>query len=671
VNGRRGLWTLAFPLALLPALACNSGGGSPYPYPPITGAGGTSVKVQPSGTVAVAFLSPPTPPDGSTVATKSDVPVGVTVDIQNGSDFVDTTSVKAALTASGITSPVATGQLVSVGGDVFKGTVSLGSLQPGSYTLTVTAASSTGATGQAVSTILVDDGPIVTVSSPTQGGNYSGSMTVEFTADFGAIGPDTGTTPNPSASVGGLPVQDLAPDTGANVPPNSYRGTVVFDAYSPPLTGVQFLDVKATNATGVRTDVQVLFGIDDAGPTITTTTPSSGQVVGGVVLISATITDESGVLDSSVIAIMGDQNTTVFNLPLSPMGSGIYGALFDTANLTRCQEPPATTLCLVYPTISFRASDRLGNQTVLSYEFAVDNIAPVADFDPPPLRDRRIGIAGIECSFAFDPLSLNFLPGDMPHDGCMVPQVFDLRARIEDDGNRATGLKLKPIAGIDPDKTDVFILNDKGIPLVVDSNGDGACDEINPLLVPTTDPPTMSDQVLKVRLAGVPPAGTADFRPDGSLPVNAPCGEGTAGAPPAPICLEQPTEAITYAGGAPAVWSVEPIDVNRCLGNQFDTLANKITEGWACLAVQTVDRVGNKGVSTPMRVYVKYDYGNQSGSCATPPASAGPPPTCTGTFVASTDPTLPGTAALGPCTTRKFTGTDYCYLGDCPGPQDD
>ena len=46
----------------------------------------------------------------------------------------------------------------------------------------------------------------------------------------------------------------------------------------------------------------------------------------------------------------------------------------------------------------------------------------------------------------------------MPNDGCMVPQVFDLRARIEDDGNRAIGLKVTPIAGIDPDNTNVYIL---------------------------------------------------------------------------------------------------------------------------------------------------------------------------------------------------------------------
>jgi hypothetical protein len=670
VNGRRRLWALA--LLVLPGLACNSGGGSPYPYQTLTGAGGTGVKIQPSGTVAITFLSPA---DGSPVPTKSDIVVSVTVDIQNGSDFVDTTSVKVALTGAGTTNPVVTGPLLSIGGDVFKGTVSLGDLPRGSYTLTATAASSTGATGQATSTIVVDDGPVVTVSSPTQGGHYTGSLTVEFTADFGAVGPDTNTNPNPSATVGGLPVQDLAPDTGTNAPPNSYRGTVVFDAYSPPLTGGQLLDIKATNANGVVTDVQVLFSIDDTGPTITTTTPAAGQVVGGVVLISATITDDSGVLDSSVIAIIGDQNTSVFEVPLTPAGGGIYSALFDTANLTRCQEPPASTLCLVYPTISFRASDTLGNQTVLGYEFSVDNIAPVADLDPPEMRAVRLGPTDFECSLAFDPLSLNAYPGDMPNDGCMVPQVFDLRARIEDDGNHAAGLKTIPIAGIDPDNTSVYVLSDTSQPLVVDSNGDGSCDQINPLLVPTTDPPSSTNQVLKIRLAGIPPAGSGDFDflpghapalKDPPLAADAPCIEGTAGAPPPLLCnSEQPSIAISYAGGQPAVWSVEPYDpVFRCLGNQFDALANNIPEGWACIAVQTSDLAGNKGVSAPMRVYIKYD--DAGGFCAPPPAGAGAPPSCTGTFVPSSDPTMPGTAAVGACATLKFTVTEYyCAPGAC------
>ena len=192
-------------------------------------------------------------------------------------------------------------------------------------------------------------------------------------------------------------------------------------------------------------------------------------------------------------------------------------------NLTGCQPPPANSLCIVYPTISFRAVDWWGTRPSLGYDVSVDNIAPVADLDPPQLRGRRLGVAGYECSFAFDPLSVNRFVGDMPNDGCMVPQVFDLRARIEDDGNRAAGLKVVPIAGIDPDQTNVYVWHvDTSDPnhaaaADVDTDDDGTCDAINPLLVPTSSPPTQSNQVLQIRLAGVPPAGSADFRPDSTL----------------------------------------------------------------------------------------------------------------------------------------------------------
>ncbi len=75
----------------------------------------------------------------------------------------------------------------------------------------------------------------------------------------------------------------------------------------------------------------------------------------------------------------------------------------------------------------------------------------------------------------------------------------------------------------------------------------------------------------------------------------------------------------------PAVWSVEPIDADRCLGNQFDTRANNIPDGqWICMAVGTADLAGNHSVSTPMRVFVNYN--DTGGFCATPPASAGAPP---------------------------------------------
>ena len=281
------------------------------------------------------------------------------------------------------------------------------------------------------------------------------------------------------------------------------------------------------------------------------------------------------------------------------------------------------------------------------------------------MRGRRLGVSGYECSFAFDPLSVNQFVGDMPNDGCVVPQVFDLRARIEDDGNRAVGLKVVPIAGIDPANTNVYVWHidtnaSNPPPLTVDTDGDGTCDAINPLLVPTSSPPTQSNQVLQIRLAGVPPAGGADFRPDATLPGDAPCGQGTATAPPKELCpTGQPTIAIGYAENSPAIWSVEPIDPVRCLGNQFDALANNIPEGWACIAVATADMAGSKSVSAPIRVYIQYS--DPAGFCAAPPSGAGPPPTCTGTF----DPAS-NTAATGSCQARQFSGDEYyCAPGDC------
>ena len=40
---------------------------------------------------------------------------------------------------------------------------------------------------------------------------------------------------------------------------------------------------------------------------------------------------------------------------------------------------------------------------------------------------------------------------------------------------------------------------------MVDTDGDGNCDAINPKLIPTTQPPTMNNQVLKIRLPPRPP----------------------------------------------------------------------------------------------------------------------------------------------------------------------
>ncbi len=653
--------TLATFLLLLP-IACTTAVDQHGYLPPPTNGGSTGS--MPSGTATVAITAPANP---ATVGIHSDLLVTANATVQGGSDYIDTSSVAVTLTAPANAVVLAHGVLVSTAAETYSGKLSLGDLPAGAYTLTVSARSSSGTQATDQISLTVDAGPIITVVSPTANHGYNGSVAVDLTVDPGAFPLASG----PTAIIAGKPITLTQPD--ANAP--RYRATVVFGpTTSPPagalllpdVSGKQLFQVQATNAIGVTQQVRVVFVIDKSGPTITATTPATGDIVGGVINISATVVDDSGVLDSSVVAVISNQDTPLFELPLVAQGSGIYGVLFDTSNLTRCPEPPSSELCVVFPNISFRAVDAAGNQSVLAYGFSIDNIAPVADLDPPLMRQMSLTTTGYQCSFAFDPLSVNQEIGDMPNDGCMVPQVFDLRARIEDDGNRASQVKVTPISLVDPANTNVFIMPASlKQPLVVDSDGDGRCDQVNPLLTPIspTAPPTPGSGVLQVRLAAVPPAGRADFEPDPTLPATAPCAKGTSMAPPQRLCnsFAQPTIAIGYSDGQPAIWSVEPIDKTfHCFGNQLDTYANKIPEGWACLAVQTRDKAGNQSVSVPMRVYIKYDA--TGGFCPTPPASAGPAPTCTGTY----DP-VTKSAAFGTCGARSFLKQleYYCVAGDC------
>jgi hypothetical protein len=649
-------------------------GGTP------TGTGGSTVDGGPSsGTVAIAIQSPM---GDSILSNNAALDVSAKVTIKNGSDVVDPATVRATLVQTGGTGAISAAPLVGPMGDsLYTGKVSLAGLGTGDYTLTVTASSSTGATGSQFVKVKVDGGPSITVLSPIAGHHYKGSIIAQVIIDPGLYGPASGV----ACSIAGMPVT-LQP-VG---PVNTYRA--VFDLTMPTaLTGDQLFEVQSKDARGTRTDVKLTFNVDVTGPDITMTLPVPGAIVGGVIKISATIQDGAGLDASSLQVLIGDETTTAFRLPLAPDTSvGGVSTLFDTNNLTRCKltmDP-----CIVRPTLSFRAADALGNQRVVSYPIAIDNIPPIADLDPPAIRDSRIdGV--LRCSWKFDPLDVDIVAGDAPNDLCVVPQMFDLRARIEDDGNHASGLKEIPISTVDPQATAAYVLDSTTVngvpqPLVVDTDDDGWCDAVNPLLQPTTEPITGPRQVLKVRLKPVPPGGIADFTPDPSLPIAGVCAAGIASAVPEQLCSPgpQPTIAITYAGGLPAIWSIEPIKPDNpayCFGAQFDTKANKISAvtstnpplpgpaGWKCIAIVTADMLGNTSTSKPLRVYLtdyKYsgadDFAFGSFCNQTVPANAGPPPDCTGTY----DRAM-GTVSQKACKSRTFKvasgDTEICYKGDC------
>jgi hypothetical protein len=639
--------------ALLPAaaaLGCNGmTNGNHWPTP----MGGTTGGM-PMGTVAITIAAPVDGMPPVFPGTVIDVSAHITV--EGGSDFIDGSSVEVTLSKQGSNEVVEKGKLVITAGDQYDGRLSLpADLVGGTYTVTITARSSGGAVGSQSVNVTVDGGPVIIINAPVEGKSYKRMLTIEVVASDGVgLATDAnGVVIPPAATVGVVPVP-LSP-TGVD---NTYRGTIDFDAQDPPMFGSQLLTVSVSNINGRRTEKQLIFIIDNEGPMITNTEPVPGQIAAGIVMISATVNDNAGILDSSVIAVIADETgTPLFELPMKPAGNGVYTVLFDSSRFVKCSDPPDRNKpCLVFPTVSFRAADLVGNETVLGYAFALDNVAPIADLDSANVRAvRRDGY----CSREFDPLALNTNIGDMPNDKAVVPQVFDLRARIEDDGNSAVaGLKGTPVAGVDPEATNVYILDDATQPLIVDVDGDGVCDVINPKLIPTTKPPTQNNQVLKVRLAGVPGQGDADYRDDGKGAAD--CPYPPVALPPLYVCPgNQPFMTISGFGNVPMIWSVEPINKAWCMGYQFDTRANNIGEGtgagdptgWACMAVQSSDMSGNTSVSPPMRIYIRY---GGAGAGAPAPASYGTPPACTGIYDKNSDTVMPGA-----CSTRRFGSVTY------------
>jgi hypothetical protein len=588
-------------------------------------------------------------------------------------DAVDPTSVVASLRTLKDNSVATSGPLFGpMPNNEFAAPFDLSKVVSGDYQLIVTARSVGGATGMAVGQVRVDTGPAMEIVSPKESGSYKGGMGVVVTIDSSPFGP----TMNVMASIAGTPLA-LLPSAA----PNTYEAAVEFLNFPTPLQGDQVLQVSATNAAGTRTDANVRFTVDNKGPALTATEPAEGSVVGGIIRVRATVKDSAGVIGNSVVAFIGQRKEPEFKIQLKPEGDvGVFSALFDTNKLTTCKPPPDQSLCNVFPTLSFRASDLAGNESVLAYDIGVDNQPPILDLYPPPdLRVVRYDsqLKALVCSFAFDPLGNYRQLGDMPNDGCAVPQVFDLRARIEDSGNRADGLKHAPISGIDPATVGVYVLGDTSQPLVVDVDGDGACDVINPKLVPSTKGPVASNEVLTIRLAPVPPKGAADFTADPSLDDPAVlaaypgCSQGPASLGPRRLCGSEPLTVVIGSPAArgpdPAIWTLEPITAGepQCVGSQFDSFANQIPEGWACIATAASDRLGNASVSNPLRVWIQRRGLAQTGpSCPAPPPSAGPPPNCTGSFNRQSG-ALSGT----PCQGRAFPARQILNEGALPEGQ--
>jgi hypothetical protein len=504
--------------------------------------------------------------------------------------------------------------------------VALTGIPSGEVVLEVVAKTVKGLEGRQYRTIKVDSGPSIIIAQPEENEPRKGSAPVKVTITDAAFGVDAASV---QAFVGNFPLTLTKTDA------TTWQTTINFADFMPPLTGEQLIKVLAKNNAGATTSEPATesqtvrkFVIDNAGPLFEMASPVANEMIGGVVNISAKISDGAGVLDSSVVVVVGHggkEYEVKLNPPAPNAVNPVYTGLFDTSRLPKNA---------ISPSVSFRAADKLGNESTLGYFVILDNNPPLSELDPPDdfrALENRNGEPF--CSWQFDPVG-----PDAVDDGEKVAQLFDIRARIEDQGNEALsgGQDTVFLSGVKEGDVDLVILDDTTQPLVVDlpdaeddemDNGGPAlptCDTLNPQLVPTTVPRGSKD-LLVVDMVPLQPAGVADFLPD----VEASCNSGGAQNKPAALCestedlskarydsfrtphSEYMTRIISYnVAREPAIWTIGQIVAGpdpRCGGTQFDTIGNNISDGWACLAVVAKDKLGNKSVSRPIRVCIDKD----------------------------------------------------------------
>jgi|GEM_PF-1333123 len=462
--------------------------------------------------------------------------------------------------------------------------IDLSKVAGGVYTLQVTATTAGGASGTDSLLIYLDGGPSINILQPADGLFVKGSLVVTA-----AVTDASSEVTSVVFSVGQSRI-DPAFVSNSGV---QYSVTLDFGSFNPPLEGPQVVSITATNGNGIVTIASRKFTVDNQGPTITGTKPTTGELIGKLITIEAQVADPAGVLESTVVALVAHGDVS-FEVKLEKASDGSYRKLFDTTKL------PAYA---IFPSISFRAQDVLGNQSSVGYLVSLDNTPPMMDLDPP--AHVQILKADGTCSWPFDPVG-----PDAIDDGSVVRQLFDIRARVEDLGNTPqTGdADFVPIGAVDPSSVRVLILDDTSLPLVVDTSDppDGICDDINPDLAPSVAPQSAKETQL-INLVSMAVGGAGDFSHQPGVACS-----GTAD-PPAPLCATAyspqknrvMTYSLGYATGLPAIWTIPPIvgDGLQCAGRQFDA-SNNLTDGWACVALEASDKLGNKQVSRPIRICV-------------------------------------------------------------------
>ncbi len=436
-----------------------------------------------------------------------------------------------------------------------------------------------------------------------------------------------------------------------------------FDLAGADLVGVPRDDGGATH------DLAVSLGDgppDVIGPTIAFLSPLPDQYIFGNFAIEVKIDDPSGIDDASVVATVSDLDVNkqkiVHTVAMKREGNGVA----TDGQFIGVYQGPELSHLFFDPEIKVYAADVVGNYSTAGEGVFVDNSPPAIDLDPPKTRVRKWN-DGWECSQAFDPLG-----DESSNDGDQVFQAVWLKARVEDRGNYALGLAHEHVSKVDPASVELWVIQATDAPLIVDTDGDGFCDDVNPELKPSTQA-MMPKEALVMSLVPVPSGGAPDFTPDNqpAAPGCAVNGDGQAMAPQ-PLCGETSLSFMlgyTNLLAESSVWSPPPVKAMDldCQGLQVDA-ANRIADGPVCATVRARDNAANRNVAPPLRLCVN-KYG-KNGVCdpqlyqlhgdSIAPGHGGLPD-CTGTVVN-------GKVTQTPCKPGVLLNTGDLYAPPFPAP---
>jgi hypothetical protein len=461
---------------------------------------------------------------------------------------------------------------------------------------------------------LLDLGPRVDVVSPGDGSIHATRMTLTY-----RVSPEPVAAEDPGADVASHQVtvagvvlsHDLFDeDDGELTASLDFEDRAVFPE---PLSGELELSVSATNTRepepATRTVTQT-FTIDTTGPSIAFVAPLEGAVVGGRVRVAADISDPSGVDPDTVILRIG---ATEYDM--RHVENDRFEVFFDAADFSSS---------ITELTLNVTAADNVGNRRTVSRIVKLDSRAPIAHLDPPDVREGAVQFNGaLHCSTLFDPVG-----GDAVNDGEVAGEGAVFRARVQDLGNGSLSGSgnVTFLAGVD--HAQLYLLDDSSLPLLIDSNGDGTCDAINPAAEPDPGDPSTA---IVIDLVPISQTGQAYFSAEGDVTANgsphtaydgiySECTNGNAQQPPQTLCSgSTPMTRVIPApqsGQPPAIYVKPPITSLTCVGDGFD-FQGALSPGWACLAVRAEDGLGNVGVSPPLRVCFE---GEGTSAC---PASVG------------------------------------------------